>query len=294
MEPEAAQDKATRPSRAVRTRPSNRRRRCSSLNVSQRGQATFCPTISSPGEFLDMNKVSASPETQIIFEDQSAEFGATKRLSNYISQEQYEGSRNIDPSQNTTQLIHWYDPQHESWLTQSAESEWTGWSTTGSQLLTESPWTPWKSMLDQSDAPYQRWYSGAATNAAFNEIDRHVMDGFGRRQQSLKIRLATSSFSRTRDISGSPRVVSECSSGSRINGTSHRRSDCNDSTNTGRNLRDRGVQAARYHIRVRAVVTSRSVSCRPRRGHWCQNLGCEWSVRLGLGESSSHRLLQSS
>ena len=76
-------------------------------------------------------------------------------------------------------IIHWYDPQHKSWLTQNAESEWTGWSTTGSQLLTESPWTPWKSMLDQSDAPYQRWYSGAATNAAFNEIDRHVMDGFG-------------------------------------------------------------------------------------------------------------------
>ena len=34
-------------------------------------------------------------------------------------------------------------------------------------------------MLDQNDAPYQRWYAGAATNAAFNEIDRHVMDGFG-------------------------------------------------------------------------------------------------------------------
>ena len=81
--------------------------------------------------------------------------------------------------QNETRLIHWYDPQHKSWLTQNVESEWTGWSTTGTQLLTESPWTPWKSMLDQSDAPYQRWYSGAATNAAFNEIDRHVMDGFG-------------------------------------------------------------------------------------------------------------------
>ena len=88
-----------------------------------------------------MNKVSASPETQIIFEDQSAEFGATKKLSNYISQEQY--NYNIDPSQNTTQLIHWYDPQHKFWLTQNAESEWTGWSTTGSPLLTESPWAPW-------------------------------------------------------------------------------------------------------------------------------------------------------
>ena len=56
--------------------------------------------------------------------------------------------------QNETQLIHWYDPQHKSWLTQNTESEWTGWSTRGSQLLTESPWTPWESTLDQSDAPY--------------------------------------------------------------------------------------------------------------------------------------------
>ena len=101
-------------------------------------------------------------------------------VSNPIcSQEQWNEMREHDPSQNAAQLIHWYDPESESWQAQNSESCWGGWSTTGSPLLVESPWTPWKAVLDQKDAPYQRWYSGAATNAAANEIDRHVMDGFG-------------------------------------------------------------------------------------------------------------------
>jgi thioesterase domain-containing protein len=101
-------------------------------------------------------------------------------VSNPIrSQEQWEEMREHDPSQTAAQLIHWYAPENESWQAQNSESCWDGWSTTGTPVLVESPWTPWKALLDQSDAPYQRWYSGAATNAAFNEIDRHVMDGFG-------------------------------------------------------------------------------------------------------------------
>ncbi len=76
-------------------------------------------------------------------------------VSNPIrSQEQWDEIREQDPSQNGAQLIHWYDPEHQSWQAQSSESCWGGWSTTGTPLLTESPWTPWESTLDQRDAPY--------------------------------------------------------------------------------------------------------------------------------------------
>ena len=40
-------------------------------------------------------------------------------------------------------------------------------------------WTPWDELVDCSEAPYFRWFAGAKTNAAFNAVDRHVLDGRG-------------------------------------------------------------------------------------------------------------------
>lgn len=42
-----------------------------------------------------------------------------------------------------------------------------------------SPWTPWSALLDTSEAPYFRWFVGARTNACFNAVDRHLLDGRG-------------------------------------------------------------------------------------------------------------------
>jgi hypothetical protein len=42
-----------------------------------------------------------------------------------------------------------------------------------------APWTPWSALLDTSEAPYFRWYLGAKTNACFNAVDRHLLDGRG-------------------------------------------------------------------------------------------------------------------
>jgi len=75
--------------------------------------------------------------------------------------------------------IHWYHPGREAWLVQSDDT-WKGWSST-SVARTEEPgdWTPWSQILDDSDAPFYRWYTDALTNAAFNEVDRHVLEGHG-------------------------------------------------------------------------------------------------------------------
>jgi len=37
------------------------------------------------------------------------------------------------------------------------------------------PWTPWRALVDASEAPYFRWFHGARTNACFNAVDRHLL-----------------------------------------------------------------------------------------------------------------------
>ncbi|NRA55267.1 MAG: propionyl-CoA synthetase [Gammaproteobacteria bacterium] len=38
---------------------------------------------------------------------------------------------------------------------------------------------PWDKVLDTSDKPYYRWFSGAMLNTCYNAVDRHVEAGFG-------------------------------------------------------------------------------------------------------------------
>tara|TARA_B100000795_G_scaffold157373_1_gene118124 strand:- start:718 stop:1179 length:462 start_codon:yes stop_codon:yes gene_type:complete len=40
-------------------------------------------------------------------------------------------------------------------------------------------WQPWEAAVDASEAPHVRWFCGAQTNAAFNEVDRQVLRGYG-------------------------------------------------------------------------------------------------------------------
>ena len=40
-------------------------------------------------------------------------------------------------------------------------------------------WVPWAELLDASEAPYFRWFHGARTNACFNAVDRHCLEGRG-------------------------------------------------------------------------------------------------------------------
>jgi acrylyl-CoA reductase (NADPH)/3-hydroxypropionyl-CoA dehydratase/3-hydroxypropionyl-CoA synthetase len=76
--------------------------------------------------------------------------------------------------------LHWYHAESGCWLTRCADGKWHGWDAGGGKAtLEDSSWTPWDVALDESDAPFYRWFSGGLTNAAFNEVDRHVLSGHG-------------------------------------------------------------------------------------------------------------------
>ncbi|WP_019529298.1 AMP-binding protein [Dasania marina] len=72
---------------------------------------------------------------------------------------------------------HWFNAEQNAWLSKT-DNGWTGWNTSG-QPVDLAQWTPWHTALDESDAPFYRWFIGGKTNAAFNEVDRHVLAGHG-------------------------------------------------------------------------------------------------------------------
>jgi len=73
--------------------------------------------------------------------------------------------------------IHWFDGA--AWLTRAADGVWRGWNAATGEPAERADWTPWTTAFDAGEAPFYRWFSGALTNAAFNEVDRHVLAGFG-------------------------------------------------------------------------------------------------------------------
>ena len=75
--------------------------------------------------------------------------------------------------------LHWWSPEQKRWLSWDEEgAAWKGWDDTGATATTGG-WTPWDAVLDDSHAPHYSWFVGAHTNAAFNEVDRHVLSGHG-------------------------------------------------------------------------------------------------------------------
>ncbi len=59
---------------------------------------------------------------------------------------------------------------------------WRGWdATTAAPVVLDLPasFEPWDQAFNASDAPSWRWFEGGLTNAAFNEVDRHVLAGHG-------------------------------------------------------------------------------------------------------------------
>lgn len=68
--------------------------------------------------------------------------------------------------------VHWNDDAHA----------WTGWdSVTGEDVILDQPenFEPWDRAYNDSNPPHFRWFEGGLTNAAFNEVDRHVLAGHG-------------------------------------------------------------------------------------------------------------------
>lgn len=62
--------------------------------------------------------------------------------------------------------IHWQNASSGAWLARTGDSGWVGWDSRGESVaLDDENWTPWSSVLDQSAAPYYRWFTGGQTNA---------------------------------------------------------------------------------------------------------------------------------
>ena len=82
--------------------------------------------------------------------------------------------------------LHWFEPtvgDQGAWIRLDAASgEWQGFDARTLQPVRPAlpaGYRPWHTALDSSEAPFYRWFGGALTNACFNEIDRHVLDGHG-------------------------------------------------------------------------------------------------------------------
>jgi acrylyl-CoA reductase (NADPH) / 3-hydroxypropionyl-CoA dehydratase / 3-hydroxypropionyl-CoA synthetase len=81
--------------------------------------------------------------------------------------------------------LHWFVADcgaSGAWLARGADGHWHGWD--AATALPVSPdlpadFTPWHTGFDGSVAPHWRWFVGGRTNAAFSELDRHVLSGHG-------------------------------------------------------------------------------------------------------------------
>jgi len=79
--------------------------------------------------------------------------------------------------------IHWYVAAKNAWLSfDEASQRWCGWDAgSGAPVSADLgvAFEPWDRDFDASDAPHWKWFAGGRTNASFNEVDRHVLAGFG-------------------------------------------------------------------------------------------------------------------
>lgn len=125
----------------------------------------------------------------------------------------YEGDANRYHGSVAAKNLHWYHPEEGSWLSWQPlggdpvedhsdwafPGGWRGWkledstdnsaddstASTGSKARTlvdaegKKDWMPWATVLDDSASPFYKWFVGARTNACMNEVDRHVIGGFG-------------------------------------------------------------------------------------------------------------------
>ena len=87
--------------------------------------------------------------------------------------------------------LYWEDDG--TWWRYDADGEcWRGWTieTNASDCTASvreaaprpgavSAWRPWGATLDESEAPYYKWFVGGRTNAVFNAVDKHVLEGHG-------------------------------------------------------------------------------------------------------------------
>ena len=81
--------------------------------------------------------------------------------------------------------IHWFAPDvggAGAWLSRDETGDWRGWEAGTARpvsVAADVGFVPWKTAFDATTPPHWRWFVGGRTNAAFNEVDRHVLAGHG-------------------------------------------------------------------------------------------------------------------
>jgi acrylyl-CoA reductase (NADPH)/3-hydroxypropionyl-CoA dehydratase/3-hydroxypropionyl-CoA synthetase len=86
--------------------------------------------------------------------------------------------------------LHWFDPAlgvAGAWISfDELTQSWQGFDARIGVALDSAATAgrgpahyPWQHAFDDREAPFYRWFSGALTNACFNEVDRHVLAGHG-------------------------------------------------------------------------------------------------------------------
>ncbi|WP_420392142.1 AMP-binding protein [Acuticoccus sp.] len=81
--------------------------------------------------------------------------------------------------------IAWFLPDEGKagvWASLDDERGWTGWDAATLEPVTldlPADHDPWHRAFNADDPPHFAWFEGGLTNAAFNEVDRHVLAGHG-------------------------------------------------------------------------------------------------------------------
>src|SRR3954451_12495093 len=82
----------------------------------------------------------------------------------------------FDPPDSFREKALWNDPK----VYEEAEADWQGWWARQAEELLD--WaSPWDTVLDDSDPPFYKWFTGGTLNASHNCLDRHVEAGLGDR-----------------------------------------------------------------------------------------------------------------
>ncbi len=70
-----------------------------------------------------------------------------------------------------------------AWLSfDESLGRWTGWDARSGLAVSAdlgAAFEPWLRAFNDDDPPHWKWFEGGLTNACFNEVDRHVLAGFG-------------------------------------------------------------------------------------------------------------------
>lgn len=78
--------------------------------------------------------------------------------------------------------IYWFIPEKSAWV-KYVDSSWVGFDAkTGKKmenLHLSDDFQPWQRAFNDKDTPFYKWFEGGLTNACFNEVDVHVLEGYG-------------------------------------------------------------------------------------------------------------------